>query len=211
VGRLRPDDKTNKDNVLVEGAATGKNFNQLLDTINKKYDFTLSKQSESLPANSDHFSFYKKKIPVLFFWTGFHPDYHKPTDTADKINVPGMRKIADLSVDVISDLTTEEKRPEYVTVKVGVLRPGSDGPKLGIAPAYKEGDEGLTIDAVIDDGPAAKAGLKAGDKIVDIAGKAVKNITTYMEAMGAQKKGETVDVTVLREGKKQTVKVKLDL
>jgi Peptidase family M28/PDZ domain/PA domain len=210
VGRLRPDDKTSKDNVLVEGAATGKNFNDLLDTINKKFDFTLSKQSESLPANSDHFSFYRKKIPVLFFWTGFHSDYHKPTDTADKINVSGMRKIADLSMDVISELATEEKRPEYVTVKVGVLRPGSDGPKLGIAPAYKDSDEGLTIDAVIDDGPAAKAGLKAGDKIVNIAAKPVKNITTYMEAMGAQKKGETIDVVVLRDGKKQTIKVKLD-
>ena len=66
------------------------------------------------------------------------------------------------------------------------------------------------MDGVVDDGPAAKAGLKAGDSIVDMAGKPVKNITTYMEAMAAQKKGETIDVTVVRDGKKQDVKVKLD-
>ena len=124
VGRLRPGDMTKKDNVLVEGAPTGKNFNDLLQTVNKKYDFDLSVKSDSLPANSDHFSFYKKKVPVLFLWTGFHPDYHKPSDTADKINVEGMRKIADLSEDVISDLATEEKRPEYQTMKVGTSAAG---------------------------------------------------------------------------------------
>ena len=88
-------------------------------------------KTDSLPANSDHFSFYKKKVPVLFFWTGFHADYHKPSDTADKINVEGMRKIADLSVDVIADLATEEKRPEYQTMKVGALRPGGRRPEAG--------------------------------------------------------------------------------
>ena len=167
-------------------------------------------KSDSLPANSDHFSFYKKKVPVLFFWTGFHPDYHKPTDTADKINVAGMRKIADLSVDVVADLATEEKRPEYQTMKVGSLRPPSDGPRLGIVPSYREGEEGLGVDGIVDDGPAAKAGLKTGDRIVELAGKPVKNITTYMEAMAAQKKGDTIDVTVVRDGKKQSIKVKLD-
>ena len=210
VGRLRPGDASHKDNVLVEGAPTGKNFNDLLAAVNKKYDFDLTMKTDSLPANSDHFSFYKKKIPVLFLWTGFHPDYHKPSDTADKINVEGMRKIADLSVDVIADLATEEKRPEYQTMKVGALRPGGDAPKLGIVPSYKDGDDGLTVDDLVADGPAAKAGLKAGDKITDVAGKPVKNITTYMEAMAAQKKGDAIDVTVLRDGKKQTIKVKLE-
>ena len=209
VGRLRPGDASHKDNLLVEGAPTGKNFNDLLAAVNRKYDFDLTMKKDSLPANSDHFSFYKKKVPVIFFWTGFHPDYHKPSDTADKINVEGMRKIADLSVDVISDLATE-KRPEYQTMKVGALRPGGDAPKLGIVPSYKGDDDGLTVDDLVADGPAAKAGLKGADKIVEIGGKPVKNITTYMEAMAAQKKGDTIDVTVLRDGKKQTIKVKLD-
>jgi hypothetical protein len=210
VGRLRPDEETKKDNLLVEGAKTAKTFDELLETVNKKYDFKLNKQSETLPANSDHFSFYAKKIPVLFVWTGFHPDYHRPTDTADKINVPGMRRIVDLSVDLVTALTAEEKRPEYVAVKIGSVRPPSDGPKLGVVPDYGESSEGMLINGVVDGGPAAKAGLKVGDRIAELGGKPVKNVTTYMEAMGAQKKGETIDVVVLREGKKMTLKVKLD-
>ncbi len=211
VGRLRPGESSHKDNLLVEGAPTGTNFNELLAEVNKKYDFDLTMKTDSLPANSDHFSFYKKKVPVLFLWTGFHPDYHKPSDTADKINVEGMRKIADLSVDVIAELATETKRPEYQTMKVGVLRPGGDAPKLGIVPSYStSGDDGLTVDDLVADGPASKAGLKAGDRIVDIGGKPVKNITTYMEAMAAQQKGTAVEVIVVRAGAKQTIQVKLD-
>ena len=179
--------------------------------MNKKYDLELSRKDDSLPANSDHFSFYKKKVPVIFFWTGYHPDYHKPTDTADKINVAGMAKIADLSVDVVSALAAEEKRPEYQTMKVGAMRPPSDSPRLGVVPSYREGgEEGMGLDGIVDDGPAARAGLKTGDRIVELAGKPVKNITTYMEAMAAQKKGDTIEVIVVRDGKRRSIKVKLD-
>jgi len=210
VGRLRPDEKTKKENVLVEGAPTGKGFNDLLDAVNKKYDLELSRKADSLPANSDHFSFYKKKVPVIFFWTGYHADYHKPTDTADKINVAGMGKIADLSVDVVSALAAEEKRPEYQTMKVGAMRPPSDSPRLGVVPSYREGEEGMGLDGIVDDGPAARAGLKTGDRIVELAGKPVKNITTYMEAMALQKKGDAIDVIVVRDGKRRSIKVELD-
>jgi Peptidase family M28/PDZ domain/PA domain len=209
VGRLRPDEKSHKDNVLVEGAGTGKNFADLIDAANQKYDFNLAKKSETLPANSDHFSFYKKNIPVLFFWTGYHSDYHKPSDTADKVNVAGMAKIVDLSADVITALVAEAKRPEYQAVKVNTAK-RSDGPTLRIMPNYTDGGDGLLLDGVVDDGPAAKAGLRAGDRIVEVAGAPVKNITSYMEAMSAQKRGETIDVTVLRDGKRKSIKVKLD-
>jgi putative serine protease PepD len=91
------------------------------------------------------------------------------------------------------------------------VRPGGDAPRLGVIPDYAySGGDGLRLDSVADDGPAAKAGLKAGDRIVDVAGKPVKNITTYQEAMAAQKKGDSIDVTVVRDGKNQTIKVKLD-
>jgi hypothetical protein len=208
VGRLRPDEKSHKDNVLVEGAGTGKNFPDLIEAANQKYDFNLVKKSETLPANSDHFSFYKKKVPVLFFWTGYHPDYHKPSDTADKVNFAGIAKIVDLSADVITTLATEP-RPEYQVVKVNTAR-RSDGPTLRVMPNYTDGGDGLLLDGVADDGPAAKAGLRAGDRIVEVAGAPVKNITTYMEAMSAQKRGEIIDVEVLRDGKRKSIKVKLD-
>jgi hypothetical protein len=210
VGRLKPDDKTKKDKLLIEAANTAKLFDTVLDTLNKKHDFEMVRSTEMLP-NSDHFSFYQKEVPVLFFWTGLHTDYHRPSDTSDKINVRGMRRVAELSQDVLGQLTTTEPRPVWIKVKVAGGGGRGDGPRLGIMPGnYGEKGDGLLIDDVASGGPAAKAGLKSGDVIVEIAGKPVKNIQTYMTIMGTQKKGDTIDVTILRDSKKQTVKVKLD-
>jgi hypothetical protein len=209
VGRLRADDKSGKDKLLVEGNATSKTFDALVDDLNRKHDFTLQK-SAALAPNSDHFSFYQKKVPVLFFWTGYHPDYHMPSDTADKINVPGMRRVVDLSQDVIAELATVAKRPEYVAVKIAGSGSPTSGPRLGVMPGYAAGGEGMLIEEVVDGGPAVRAGLKAGDRIVGVGEKPVTNVQTYMQAMSAQKKGTTIDVHVLRDGKRQTIKVKLD-
>jgi hypothetical protein len=209
VGRLRTDDKSGKEKLLVEGNATAKTFDALVDEVNRKYDFAVQK-SAALAPNSDHFSFYQKKVPVLFFWTGYHPDYHMPSDTADKINVPGMRRVVDLSEDVLTELATVKKRPEYVAVKIAGTGSPTGGPRLGVMPGYAAGGEGMLIEEVVDGGPAIRAGLKAGDRVVGIGDKPVKNVQTYMQAMSAQKKGSTIDVHVLRDGKKQMIKVKLD-
>ena len=210
VGRLAMDPNTKRERLLVEGSNTAKLFDELLDQQNQKYGFQL-KKSESLPANSDHYSFYQKKVPVLFLWTGIHSDYHRPTDTADKINVVGMRRIVDLSQDLLALLTTQEKVPEYQAVRTASGGGGrGDGPRLGIAPAYGEEGEGILIEAVTENLPAAKAGLKKGDRVVSLAGKQVKNIQAYMQVMGGQKKGDTIEVGIVRDGKPQTVKVKLE-
>lgn len=211
VGRLREDPDTKKNRLQVEGSNTAKMFDEMLEQFNKKYDFKMVK-SATVPANSDHFSFYQKKLPVLFLWTGLHQDYHRPTDTADKINVPGMRQIVDLAQEVITQLATQEKTPEYLVVRTasggGGTRP--DGPRLGIMPAYDDQGDGILIENVSEGLPAAKAGLKAGDRLMSVAGKPVKNIQAYMQTMGSQKKGETIEVTITRNGKTETIKVKLD-
>jgi hypothetical protein len=210
VGRLRPDKETKKDRLLIEGSGTAKTFNELLDGLNKKYDFKLVKKAGGF-GPSDHASFCGKKIPVLFFWTDYHEDYHAPSDTADKINVPGMRRIADLAEEVITHLATDEKRPEFVEVKES--RPGSpslNGPRLGIRPSYSDEGEGVLLGGVVDGLPAAKAGLKEGDRILEMDGKPVKNLEAYMSVMGGKKKGDVLELTIQRNGNKQKVKVKLD-
>jgi Peptidase family M28/PDZ domain len=206
VGRLRVEKETKKDNLKFTGVNTAKVFGEILDEVNKKHQFHLDLSSK-MSADSDHFSFFEQKIPVVFCWTGFHDDYHKPSDTSDKINVVGMRRIADLSEDMITQLTKLEKRPEYVKVDV-IGRDGGrgDAPKLGIRPAYNDDKEGLLIDGASDGSPAAKAGLKAGDRIVQLAGKPVKNIQSYMQIMGGLKKGDTIEIGIIRDGKPQTVK-----
>jgi Zn-dependent M28 family amino/carboxypeptidase len=209
VGRLAPDPKTGKANrLLSQGSGTAKEFKALVEPLVKKYDFHHVAQASGF-GPSDHSSFCAKKVPVLFFWTGTHADYHMPSDTADKINVPGMRRVTDLAEEVAAWMVTVPKRPAFVVVKGGGVRP-SKGPRLGIRPGYTEEQQGLLVEAVIDGGPGDRGGLKAGDVIVDIAGREVKNIQTYMDAMALQQGGRVIQVLVLRKGKKLPLKVPLD-
>jgi Zn-dependent M28 family amino/carboxypeptidase len=209
IGRLRPSTNDPKrDLLLTEGLGTGKDFEKLVDGWNKTHGFDLKKTAAAIPY-SDHYSFYKKKVPVMFFWTNYHQDYHRPSDTPDKINVQGMRRIVDLSEDVLSYFATVPEKPVWQEVKGGGPTRPSRGPTLGIAPRYG-GTDGLEVETVTDGRPAAKAGVKAGDKIVEIAGKPVKTIETYQEAMATQKPGDTIDVVVVRGKEKVTLKVKLE-
>jgi hypothetical protein len=209
VGRLRPDKDSRKDKILTEGSGTAAVFPALVERLAKKYDLqTVNKKSGFGP--SDHASFCKKKVPVLFLWTGNHPDYHRPTDTADKINLAGMRLLADFSTEAVTSLATLAKKPEFVVVKEKALPRPAAGPTLGILPSYSDEGDGLLIDAVREGRPADRAGLKAEDRIVELAGKPVTNIETYMSILAGQRNGDTIEVGILRKGKKMTLKVKLD-
>jgi hypothetical protein len=215
VGRLRQDDKTKKDAMQVHGTGTAKGFDQLIDKLNDKYGFQLSKRPGGR-GPSDHQSFYMDpaRIPVFFFFTGDHPDYHRPGDTADKINVPGMRKITDLTEDLVTQLRTVKQRPEYVAVSSNDPHGGTvnfTGPRIGVLfdYGYDEGDGALVKD-VNPDGPAAKAGLKSNDKIVAVEGKPVKNVQTYMAQVNRVSKVEPFNLEILRDGKKLTLKVQPD-
>ncbi|HLJ97071.1 MAG TPA: M28 family peptidase [Gemmataceae bacterium] len=210
VGRLRPDRETHKDKLIVYGTGSAPTFDALLESLNKKYDFKFQKEPGG-EGPSDQQTFYLKNIPVLFFFTGEHPDYHKPTDTADKINVPGMARVTDLVEDVAADLATVPDRPKFVKVP---RKPGSGmrmrGPSLGIMPEYGAEGDGVLVSGVLEGRPAAKAGLQQGDRIVELAGKTVKNLEGYMALMAGHKGGDVLEVGILRDGKKLTLKVTLE-
>src|SRR5262249_19012323 len=159
----------------------------LLTEVNQKHDFMMQKTAGTRMAggSSDHASFYAKKVPVIFFFSGNHPDYHRPSDTADKINVEGMAKVADLTEELIDHLAHQPERPQYVKVDGGQTGggPGRGGPRLGIMPSYGDDKEGVLLEGVSKDMPAEKAGLKEGDRIVEIGGKPVKNLEVYMVLM----------------------------
>ncbi|MBI3410672.1 MAG: M28 family peptidase [Planctomycetes bacterium] len=206
VGRLPEADESGKSKLFVEGTGTAKHFEGMIDKLNP--GFALTKKPGGL-GPSDHDSFYRKNIPVLFFWTGIHPDYHRPSDTSDKINVAGMRQICDFAEKVISRLATDAGRPEYVklgnTFSMGMQRPKVA--RIGISPDYETDKEGVLVGSVSEDGPAAKAGMKGGDLIVEVAGKQVKNLNTYMVLMGQQQAGQTIEISVLRGKEKIVLKV----
>jgi S1-C subfamily serine protease len=138
-----------------------------------------------------------------------HKEYHTPRDTADLINVAGMKRIADFTEDVLVKLTRQTPRPDYVVVKTPppVVGPGRSIPRLGVSPDYSEDNTGMLIKGVSEGGAAAKAGLKEGDKIVEIAGRPVTSVQSYMAVMAQLRRGEAVEVRVERDGKKQTFKV----
>jgi aminopeptidase YwaD len=156
---------------------------------------------------SDHSSFYSKQIPVLFFWTGTHDDYHKPSDTAEKINYEGEARIVAFVERVIRDVDKSDQRPTYTLAKGDPQQRTGFRVYLGTIPNYAESNDGLKVDGVRDDSPAAKAGLKAGDKVVKLAGREVKNVYDYTYALGEMKGGQEYEVVVMRDGQRLTMKI----
>jgi aminopeptidase YwaD len=157
---------------------------------------------------SDHSAFYAKQVPVLFFWTGTHDDYHKPSDTADKINYEGEAQIIGFAANLIRDIDQSDKRPTYAVAKSESQgRSGGFRVYLGTIPNYGESNDGLKLDGVRDDSPASKAGLKAGDKIVKMAGHDVKNVYDYTYALGEMKAGQEYEVEIVRGSERLTLKI----
>lgn len=168
--------------------------------------FTLTLNEDGF-GPSDHSSFYSKQVPVLFFWTGTHEDYHKPSDTADKINYEGEARIVVFVERIVRDLDQSDKRPTYTVAKSDPQQRTGFRVYLGTIPNYADSNDGLKLDGVRDDSPAAKAGLKAGDKVVKLAGREVKNVYDYTYALGEMKAGQEYEVEVLRDGKRLTMKL----
>jgi len=157
---------------------------------------------------SDHSSFYAKHVPVLFFWTGNHEDYHKPSDTADKINYEGEARVVSFVASVIRDIDRSDKRPTYAVAKSESQgRTMGFRVYLGTTPNYADSNDGLKLDVARDDSPASDAGLHAGDKIVKLAGREVKNVYDYTYALGEMKAGQEYEVEVLRGSERLTFRI----
>jgi membrane-associated protease RseP (regulator of RpoE activity) len=157
---------------------------------------------------SDHSSFYMKQIPVLFFWTGTHADYHKPSDTADKINYEGEVGILKLVARLVREIDANDKRPAYTVAKTeSTGRSTGFRVYLGTIPNYADSSDGLLLDGVRDDSPASKAGLKAGDKVVKLAGRDLRNVYDYTYALGEMKAGEEYEIEVMRGGERLKFKI----
>lgn len=158
---------------------------------------------------SDHSSFYGKQIPVLFFFTGTHLDYHKPTDTADKINYAGLNQVTSYVSELVKAIAFDPRRPTYTVAKSSGTGEGRRGfsVSLGTIPTYTDSTDGLVLDGVRDNSPAAKAGIKAGDKIIKLAGKDIRNVSDYTIILGELKAEVEYDIVVVRAG--QTLNLKI--
>jgi len=152
---------------------------------------------------SDHSSFYARQIPVLFFWTGNHEDYHKPSDTADKINYADEVRVIELVARIVGDLDSSTARPTYMLAKSEASgRATGFRVYLGTIPNYADSSDGLLLDGVRENSPASNAGIKAGDKIVKLAGREIRNVYDYTYALGEMKAGQEYEVELMRAGER---------
>ncbi|HEX8335193.1 MAG TPA: PDZ domain-containing protein, partial [Pyrinomonadaceae bacterium] len=156
---------------------------------------------------SDHSSFYARRVPVLFFFTGSHEDYHKPTDTADRVNYEGEAEILRFVRDIVMRLQERDARPTYALAKADANTRTTFRVSLGTVPSYGESADGLKLDAVREGSPAAAAGLKAGDRIVKLAGRDIRNVYDYTQALSEMKAGQEYAVELVRDGRRLAVRI----
>lgn len=191
VGRLDKDTRT----ITIGGYGTSPLWGEVLPDHTKSFSV---KFDSSGIGPSDHTSFYLKDIPVLFFFTGTHSDYHKPSDDANKINYEGELRIFNYLYELIEE-TDNEGKLAFTKTKEPAM---SSGPKftvtLGIMPDYTYSRQGLRIDGVIDGRVADHAGMQTGDVIIRIGEYAVNDIRDYMKALSKYKKGDAAQVVVKR-------------
>lgn len=196
--------------LVIGGVGTAKEWRDIIakGTADSSRSFSLTLNEDGY-GPSDHSSFYGKQVPVLFFWTGTHIDYHKPSDTWDKINYADQARVLDLVAYIVREIDSTEKRLTYTTAKTEATpRTGGFRVYLGTIPNYAESTDGLLIDGVRDDSPAAKAGIKAGDRIVKIGTRDIKNVYDYTYALGEMKAGEEYVVELVRGTDRLTLKIK---
>src|SRR3954471_9706226 len=192
VGRLPDSSKT----LNVGGIGTSPAWTRTLSSLSNKN--LVIKYDSSGTGPSDHTSFYRKNIPVLFLFTGLHPDYHRPTDDANKINYTGELTVIRYVYNVVEKTNSENKFAFTPTRETQTTTSARFSVTLGIMPDYSYNGAGLRVDGVSDNRPAQKAGLKAGDVIIQLGDHPVTSMESYMQALGKFKKGETTKVKFKR-------------
>ena len=189
VGRL-----TENNTVTIGGFGTSPEWSKILPektkSLNVKFD-------SSGIGPSDHTSFYLKDIPVLFFFTGSSPDYHKPTDDADKINFIGEYRIMQY-IENILQKTNEDEKIAFSKTREPLMEGAHFTVSLGFMPDYTFSGTGVKVDAIVDGKIAQRIGMKPGDVIIQLGDYKVTDIHNYMEALSKFKKGDATKVTLKR-------------
>jgi len=196
--------------VYVGGITSGSTFKPIVEKAAKDNGLNDDLTGSGVDGSSDHTSFLVKGVPTLFFFSGLHSDYHKPSDTWDKINADDAVKLLDEIDEIAITLADAEEKPKFereheADILNGDIRGGAQtsgyGPYFGSIPDFGGPPKGVRFSDVRDGSPAAKAGFKAGDVMVEFDGKKIDNLYDFTYALRAHKPGDTVKVKVLRDDK----------
>jgi aminopeptidase YwaD len=191
VGRLSDSSRA----LTIGGFGTSPAWPEVINTNDK---FFTIKIDSSGTGPSDHTSFYRKDIPVLFFFTGLHTDYHTPTDDFDKVNYTGELFIVKYIAKLIETLNTKGKLSFTKTREQQVGTNTRFKVTMGIMPDYTFSGEGVRADGVSEGKPAQKAGIRAGDIVLQIGDYPTRSMDEYMKALGKFAKGDSAAVRVKR-------------
>jgi len=207
IGRIK-DDK-----VYIGGVGTGSTFKAVFEQAQKDAPFKIEYSAGGY-SSSDHTSFVARKIPVLFFFSGLHSDYHKPSDTWEKINALSAARLLDMVDSVALQLADAHDPPAFQVVAEDKPPGGGGGSGYGAyfgsIPDFGQTENGVKFSDVKPNSPAAKAGLKAGDVLVQFGDKPIKNLYDFTDALRRSKVGDLVEVKVLRDGLPVRASVKLE-
>ena len=205
VGRMKGNE------VIASGMDTAQEFRSIVAEAAKKANVDI-KASSRRGGGSDHTSFQMKEVPALHFFTGIHKDYHRPSDTWDKLNLEGMARVADLALAAVEEIATG-KRPLLFVRAAAPSAPAESregyGSYLGTIPDFAESEKGVRLAGVQAGSPAARAGLREGDVIIRLAEMPVESLEDLASALRRRKPGEEVPIVILREGRQVTLKAVL--
>jgi hypothetical protein len=186
----------------IGGVGTSPAWTSLVETAGTSAALVV-KTSPGSPGDSDHASFYGRNIPILFFFTGLHPDYHRPPDNWDKINADGEVEILRLVVDVIHRLNAHSERIAFTPVPSGAGGvPGQARAFLGTMAEPTKDESGVLITGLTPNGPASHAGLCAGDVVIEFRGQPVKNMEDYLRVISETEPEQPAPIAVLRNGQR---------
>jgi hypothetical protein len=207
--------RVSNNRLYVGGTGTSPDFPQIIEAANRDIKFDITFSSSGYGA-SDQTSFTVHEVPVFFFFSGLHSDYHKPSDTWDKIDAADGARVVEVVANVIDGLDRLNNKPQYVrvagTASSSTGGGGGYGPYFGSIPDFGQVEHGgVKFSDVHDGSPAAKAGFRAGDVLVEFDGKKIDNLYDFTYALRARKPGDKVMVTVLRGNDKLTREVTLEV
>ncbi len=204
VGRLH------EDKLTIFGSGTSSRWLPELNALNEQSGFKLTFKPEGF-GPSDHSSFYGKKIPVLHYFTNNHPDYHRPTDDWEKLNIEGIERVVTMLEKLVVMTAENPDRPDYIEVKQAPnAQRGGNRPYFGTIPDFASEGEGYGISGAAPGSPAEKGGLKGGDRIIAIGENKLTGLDDFDLALRKFKPGDEVSVTVTRDGKPVALKVTLE-
>ncbi len=192
-----------KGSLEVGGVGTGTGLKELVQAANLPYGFSLRLDPQG-EAPTDSTSFFRRKVPVLWLFTGLHGDYHRPSDDVERVCFDDLERITRLTADLLTTLAESDARPTFTEPP----RPRRRA-VLGVQPAAEPHPRGVLLAAVPPEGPAGRAGLRAGDVLLRVGGQAVAGAKDLPEILRKLEPGRPVAVLVLRDGAEVTVTVTL--